>query len=64
MVFAQNRSITGTVTDNTGSPMPGVTVVVKGTTLGTVTDTEGKFVLSVPATSQILLFSFVGFEPQ
>jgi TonB-dependent SusC/RagA subfamily outer membrane receptor len=64
IVFAQNRSISGTVTDNTGSPMPGVTVVVKGTTSGTVTDTNGKFGLNAPEANQILLFSFVGFESQ
>lgn len=64
IVFGQNRNLSGTVTDNTGSPMPGVTVVVKGTTLGTVTDANGKFGLNVPEANQILLFSFIGFESQ
>ena len=44
--------------------MPGVTVAVKGTTLGTITDVDGKFSLSVPATSRTLQFSFVGMTTQ
>jgi TonB-linked SusC/RagA family outer membrane protein len=63
IVFGQNRNISGTVTEN-GSPMPGVTVVVKGTSIGTVTDENGEFLLNVPEADQILVFSFVGFGTQ
>jgi TonB-dependent starch-binding outer membrane protein SusC len=56
----QQRTITGTVTDNTGELLPGVSVVVRGTTIGTVTDVDGKYSLTVPPTAQFLTFSFVG----
>lgn len=59
-VMAQN-SITGTVTDDTGSSLPGASVVVKGTTKGVITDANGKFNLSVPANSRLVI-SFVGMK--
>jgi TonB-linked SusC/RagA family outer membrane protein len=59
-VWAQDRTVTGTVTDEGGSPLPGVSVVVKGTTRGTNTNAEGKFSISAPRGAQ-LSFSFVGF---
>jgi len=63
-VFAQNGEVTGTVSDATdGTTLPGATVVVKGTVIGTVTDIDGKYSLSVgPSTT--LVFSFIGYEPQ
>src|SRR5665648_84559 len=64
MAFAQKKAITGTVTDQTGSPIPGVTVIVKGTSIGVVTDFDGKYTLSVPADAKVLNFSFVGMVPQ
>lgn len=58
---AQNKTITGTVKDNTGAALPGVTITIKGTKTGTTTDPEGKFSLSAkPGTTLIL--SFVGYE--
>ena len=63
--FAQNRVITGTVIsteDNLG--VPGATVLVKGTTVGTATDLDGKYSISVPAGSNVLVFTFVGLSPQ
>ncbi len=57
-IFAQNV-VTGSVKDDTGQYLPGVSIVVKGTTNGTITDTDGKFNLSVP-NSSTLIFSFVG----
>jgi TonB-linked SusC/RagA family outer membrane protein len=64
VVFAQSRSITGTVTDSDdGSTLPGVSVVVKGTSIGTVTDIDGKFSLNVTKDAKALRFTFVGFEP-
>lgn len=55
-------SVTGTVVDEKGSGMPGVTVVVKGSNRGTVTDAQGRFSLSVPTASATLVFSFVGYK--
>ncbi|MGC9353556.1 MAG: carboxypeptidase-like regulatory domain-containing protein, partial [Mariniphaga sp.] len=53
--------ITGKVTDEQGAPMPGVSVIIKGTTRGTVTDFNGNYALRVPENS-ILLFSFIGYS--
>ncbi|WP_081634896.1 SusC/RagA family TonB-linked outer membrane protein [Lunatimonas lonarensis] len=61
--FAQRR-VSGTVSDQTSSPLPGVTVLAVGTTSGTVTNIEGQFELMVPAGSERLSFSFIGFETQ
>jgi iron complex outermembrane receptor protein len=62
--FAQSGPVTGTVTDATeGEPLPGVTVLVKGTTTGTATDINGKYTLSVDPNAT-LVFSYVGFESQ
>lgn len=61
VVFAQSRTITGTVTDaDDGSTLPGVSVVVKGTSIGTVTDIQGKFTLNVTQDAKVLMFSFIG----
>ncbi|WP_310391842.1 TonB-dependent receptor [Hymenobacter sp.] len=60
---AQNRQISGTVVDEKGEGLPGATVVVKGTTLGISTNTDGKFVLSVPS-GAVLVISSVGYESQ
>lgn len=54
--------VTGKVTDEKGAGLPGVSVVLKGSTQGTNTDGEGKFRLSVPNNSAVLVFSFVGYE--
>src|SRR5690606_34816321 len=56
-------TVTGTVTDINGEPLPGVTVSVPGTTIGTATDIDGRYSLAVPEGSA-LVFSFIGFEPQ
>lgn len=61
--FGQSKTITGTVksaTDN--EPLPGATVLVKGTTTGTVTDLDGKYVLVVPQDKDVLVFTFLGFK--
>jgi TonB-linked SusC/RagA family outer membrane protein len=63
MILQQNQ-IAGTVTDEKGNPLPGVTVLVKGTTLGVLTDASGKYVISNPPKNAILIFSFVGMETQ
>lgn len=61
---AEQNVVTGTVTDGNSQPLPGVTVVVKGTTVGTVTNMEGNFRLGIPTDAQILVFSFVGMKTQ
>lgn len=63
MALAQNLKITGKVTDQTGTSLPGVSVVVKGTTIGIVTDTEGKYSI-LTSGSGTLQFSFVGMKTQ
>src|SRR4029077_1763094 len=61
-VFAQNRTVTGTVTaKEDGLPIPGASVKIKGTNLGTQTNVAGKYSLSVPS-GATLVFSFVGYE--
>uniref|UniRef100_UPI003216C7B7 SusC/RagA family TonB-linked outer membrane protein n=1 Tax=uncultured Draconibacterium sp. TaxID=1573823 RepID=UPI003216C7B7 len=61
---AQQKGVTGKITDNQGLPLPGVTVVVKGTTNGTVTNPEGEFSLSDISVENTLVFSFVGMLTQ
>ena len=60
-VFAQNKQVSGTVTGPDGSPIVGATVVVEGTTLGTSTDMQGKYMLAAPANGT-LVFSFIGYD--
>lgn len=62
-VYAQGRIVSGTVTSaDDGSPLPGVNVLVKGTTNGTVTDGSGNFSISINESDRFLIFSFIGFE--
>lgn len=62
---AQNRAVTGTVVDaKSGSPLPGVTVVLKGTNLGATTGGDGSFRLSAPAGAQTLVVSYIGYATQ
>jgi TonB-linked SusC/RagA family outer membrane protein len=56
--------VSGKVTDETGAPLPGVNVVVKGTTKGTTTDTEGKYSLEVDGDNAVLVFSFIGYTSE
>lgn len=57
-------TITGTVVDSDGLTMPGVNIIIKGTTTGVVTDIDGNFSISVPEKDAVLTFSFVGFISQ
>jgi TonB-linked SusC/RagA family outer membrane protein len=62
---AQERRVTGTVISaEDNSPMPGVNIVVKGLTVGTTTDGNGKFSITVPGREAVLTFSFIGFNAQ
>ena len=59
--LAQTRVVTGTIEEPTGGPLPGVNVVLKGSTTGTVSDAQGNF--TIQATDEdILVFSFIGFH--
>ncbi len=60
----QSRSISGKVADSSGASLPGVSVVVKGTSIGIITDTNGNFTLSNVPADATLLFSFVGMKRQ
>src|SRR5690606_30847551 len=61
--FAQGKIVTGTVTDDKQLPLPGVNILIQGTSKGTVTDFDGKYSLEV-AEGQVLQFTSVGFEEQ
>jgi outer membrane receptor protein involved in Fe transport len=64
--YAQERTITGTVTsENDGATIPGVNVILKGTSIGTVTDFEGRYSLSIPdEDNSILVYSFIGLATE
>ncbi|WP_367773556.1 SusC/RagA family TonB-linked outer membrane protein [Flavobacterium sp. WC2421] len=63
LTFAQERAVTGVVSDNTGMPLPGVSVLVKGTKNGAQTDFDGKYTIKA-SSSQILIFSYIGMKTQ
>ncbi len=58
---AQDHQITGTISDNEGVTLPGVNVLVEGTTIGTITDAEGRYSLTAPSPNSILIISYVGY---
>lgn len=63
LAHAQDRTVSGRVTSaDDGSPLPGVNVVLKGSTVGTATDANGRYTLSVPASGGTLVFSFIGLK--
>ncbi len=61
---AQQKEISGKVTDSSGQPLPGATVKVKGTSIGTATDANGMFSLRIPSNAQTIQVSFIGMETQ
>jgi len=64
-MFGQAREISGTViSDEDGEPLPGVSVSVKGTSVGTITGVNGKYTINVPQDGELLVFSFVGLLTQ
>lgn len=64
MTAQQQRTVTGKVTDSSGAPLPGVSVAIKGTTTGTITDADGNYSIPDVRPDAILLFSFVGMKTQ
>jgi TonB-linked SusC/RagA family outer membrane protein len=63
-LYAQSLVVSGVVKDDSGVALPGVNVLVKGTTTGSVTDADGKFSLEVPSPESTLVFSFIGYQAQ
>jgi TonB-dependent starch-binding outer membrane protein SusC len=65
MAFAQQaRTVKGKVTDEKGEAIPGVNVSIQGTTIGTITDIDGNYVIEIDSPEKaVLLFSFIGYEP-
>ena len=63
-VLQQQKTVSGKVTDTSGSPLPGVTLVIKGTTQGTITNANGEYSLSDIPAGATLQFSFVGMRTQ
>lgn len=59
---AQDRTVSGKVTGSDKEPLPGVSILIKGTTQGTTTDAKGDYRVRVPATGAVLIFSFVGYN--
>ncbi|MGV3528046.1 MAG: SusC/RagA family TonB-linked outer membrane protein [Flavisolibacter sp.] len=64
VLFAQDRRITGTVTDDKQAPLVGASVSVKGSQAAVMTDAQGKFTLSVPANANTLVITYVGMQPR
>ena len=62
--FAQNRTVSGKITDPSGAPIQGANVLVKGTNIGTTTNADGDYTISVPSGSQVLVVSYVGHTSQ
>jgi TonB-linked SusC/RagA family outer membrane protein len=59
--FAQTTTVRGKVTDNTGEALPGVSILIKGTSSGAITDASGDYTVDAPAPSSVLVFSFIGY---
>jgi TonB-linked SusC/RagA family outer membrane protein len=64
LLHAQGITVSGTVTDETGGLLPGVSIGLKGTTKGTTTDVGGNFKIAVPDANATLIFSFIGYTKQ
>ena len=65
--FQNDVVVRGRIIDNTGAGMPGVNVLVKGSSFGTTTDADGQYTLSIPSSSSsnaTLVYSFIGYQPQ
>ena len=62
MFAQQGKTIMGKIIDSSSSPIPGVSVSVQGTTIGTISSAEGMYTINVPETAKVLVFSFVGMK--
>lgn len=63
-VYQQSITVKGKVTDNAGEPLPGVSIILKGTTTGVMTDIDGNYSINVPNSNAVLTISYMGFVPQ
>jgi len=63
-VFGQTGRISGIITETNGSPILGASVLIKGTSIGTISDLDGKYSINVPDNKSILVFSYIGYEKQ
>ncbi|WP_420601078.1 TonB-dependent receptor [Flagellimonas sp.] len=64
IIKAAQSQVNGTVTDSDGNPLPGVSILIKGATVGTTTDFDGNYNINVPSETTVLRFSYIGFVPQ
>src|SRR5215203_931995 len=64
ILFAQEKKISGTITDDKGDPLSGATVSVKNSSVATLTDATGQFTLSVPSNARVVVVSYVGMQSQ
>lgn len=62
IAFTSSRTITGKITDSNGDPLPGVTVMAKGTKTGTVSARDGSYRITVPDEAKILVYSYIGYS--
>ncbi len=62
--YAQSTTVSGTVLDETGQPVPGVSILEKGTTNGTTSDSAGKYTINVSSANSVVVFSFIGYKTQ
>lgn len=62
--YAQERTIQGSITDETDSPLPGVNVTIQGTAIGTITDFDGQYKLNIKSDDTVLLISSIGYKKQ
>jgi len=60
----QQKTVSGTITDEKGITIPGVSIQVEGTTIGTVTDVNGKYIIELPSENGVLIFTFIGYTKQ
>src|ERR1700730_6940405 len=63
-IEVMDKTVTGKVTDATGQPLPGVSVAIKATKFGATTNSNGEFSIVVPDDKSVLVFSYVGYNPQ
>ncbi|MBA4056333.1 MAG: hypothetical protein C0490_16580, partial [Marivirga sp.] len=63
LLHAQSFEVSGKVNDSENKPLPGINIIVKGTSVGTVTNPEGHFKIVVPYGSHVLVYSFIGYKP-
>ncbi len=63
-IFSQDQSVTGTISDENGERLIGVNIIIKGTTVGTISNVEGKYEIQVSSDAEVLVFSFIGMITQ